>query len=146
MPRCSSPPTSGTAVGFHGISEQREDVGGVLRREVLNPAEERRVPHFGTDEDDRIEREEHRHLDEHRPAADSGLIFSRLELHHGLLLGRPVVLDALQRLHSGCTRRIAAIEAKERLASGKNSALTITVTASMASPKLPSSPLRKRMR
>ena len=36
-------------------AEQREDVCRILRREILNPPEERRVPHFEADEDDGVE-------------------------------------------------------------------------------------------
>src|SRR4249920_3286688 len=50
-------------------SEQIEDIGWILRREIVNPTEKRRVPHFNGDEQDLVEREKHRNLDHDRQAA-----------------------------------------------------------------------------
>ena len=47
-------------------AKQREHVGRIGRAEVPDPAEERRVPHLEGDEDDLVEREEHRNLHHHR--------------------------------------------------------------------------------
>ena len=48
-------------------AEQVEQVGRIGRREILDPAEERRVAHLDGDEQHLVEREEHRDLDQ-RPA------------------------------------------------------------------------------
>jgi hypothetical protein len=66
-------------VGSKGSRPNRlKIVGRVGRREVLDPAEERRVPHLDGDEQHLVEREEDRDLDQDRQQPASGLIFSFL--------------------------------------------------------------------
>jgi hypothetical protein len=54
-------------VGSKGIRPNRlKMVGRIRRRQILDPAEERRVPHLDGDEQHLVEREEHRDLDQDR--------------------------------------------------------------------------------
>ena len=50
-------------------AEQVEQAGRIGGRQVVDPAEERRVPHLDGDEQHLVEREEHRDLDDDRQAA-----------------------------------------------------------------------------
>jgi len=47
-------------------AEQREHAGRIGGREVFDPAEERRMTHFDGDEQDLVEREEYRDLEQDR--------------------------------------------------------------------------------
>ena len=84
-------------------AEQRKDVGRVLCREILDPAEEGRMAHVETDEDDGVERKEHRDLDQHGPATRERIdLLALVKLHHRLLLGSAIILESfLHRLHFG---------------------------------------------
>ena len=80
--------------------EQVEDRGRIGRREILDPAEERRVPHLDGDEQHLVEREEHRDLDHDRQAAGDRIdLLLLVELHQRLLLLHLVVAVALADRH-----------------------------------------------
>ena len=80
--------------------EQIEHRGRIGRREVLDPAEERRVPHLDGDEQHLVEREEDRDLDDDRQAAGDRIdLLLLVELHHRLLLLHLVVGEALADRH-----------------------------------------------
>ena len=80
-------------------AEQREHVGRIGRAKIPDPAEERRVPHLDGDENDLVEREEHRDLDHHRQTAGDRIDPLALEQLHLLLLllGAIVRIELLQR-------------------------------------------------
>ena len=82
-------------------AEQVEDVGRIGRRQVVDPAEERRVPHLDGDEQHFIEREEHRDLDGDRQAAGQRIDLLFLVQRHQflLLLGLVVGIARAQRGH-----------------------------------------------
>ena len=80
----------------------------------LDPAEERRMPHFDRDEQHLVEREEHRDLDQHRPATGDRVdLLLLVQLHQRLLLLDLVVRDSARgsTVISGCTAFIFAIDA-----------------------------------
>ncbi len=85
-----------------GERQQAEEVdegGGVGRREIVDPAVERRVAHLDGDVEHLIEREEHRDLDEDRQAAGHGIGADALvERHHLLVEPRLVLAEALAQL------------------------------------------------
>ena len=86
---------TGRAVGSQGIRpNSREHIGRIGRGKIPDPAEERRVPHLDGDENDLVEREEHRNLDHHRQAAGDWIDALALEQLHLLLL----LLDAIVRV------------------------------------------------
>ena len=73
-------------------AEQVEERGRIGRGQILDPAEERRVPHLDGDVEHLVEREEHRDLQQHRPAAGDRIdLLGLVELHHRLLLLHLVV-------------------------------------------------------
>ena len=74
-------------------AEQGKDVGRIDRRQVVDPAEERRVPHLDGHENDLVEREEHRDLHDHGQAAAGRVhLLGLVELHDlGLHLLRLVL-------------------------------------------------------
>ena len=79
--------------------EEIEDRGRIGCRKIADPAEERRVPHLDGDEQDLVEREEDRDLDQHRPAARDRIdLLLLVELHHRLLQAHAVVLEPLLQL------------------------------------------------
>ncbi len=80
-----------------GISPNRLNTDcRVGRGKVLDPAEERRVPHVDGDEQHLVQREEHGNLDHHRQAAGQRVdLLLLVKLHHLLLLLDLVVLEAL---------------------------------------------------
>ena len=89
-------------------AEQVEDVGRIGLREILDPAVERRLAHFDGDEQDLVEREEDRDLDQHRQTAGDRIDLLALEQLHLLLLLLHLVVGVfglqflelrLQRLH-----------------------------------------------
>ena len=88
------------AAGVHGMqAEEVEERGRIGRREVLDPAEERRVAHLDGDEEHLVEREEDRDLHRHRPAAGERIdLLLLVQLHQRLLLLDLVVLEALAEL------------------------------------------------
>ena len=96
-PRCRKWPNTGMQGRVERDQpEQVEDVGRVGRRQVLDPAVERRVPHLDRDEQHLVEREEHRHLDQDRQAAGQRIdLLLLVELHQRLLLLHLVVGVAL---------------------------------------------------
>ena len=101
-PRCRKWPITGTIVGSNGNqAEQIEDVGRIRRREVVDPAEERRVPHLDGDEQHLVEREEHRNLDRDRQTAGQRIDLLLLVERHQLLLllGLVVGIARAQRRH-----------------------------------------------
>src|SRR5690606_13653465 len=75
----------------------------VRRRQIMNPAKERRMTHFDGDINGLIKREEHRNLHKDRQAAGHRIeLFLAVKLHHLLLETRLVILvPFLQRLHLG---------------------------------------------
>ena len=76
--------------------EQVEEVGRIGRRQILDPAEERRVAHFDGDEQHLVEREEHRDLQgDGKTAGDRVDLLLLVDLHHLLLLLHLVVGIAL---------------------------------------------------
>src|SRR6185369_8716751 len=77
-------------------SEQVEDRGRIGRREVLDPAVERRVAHFDGDEQHLVEREEYRDLQrDGKATGDRVDLLLAVDLHHLLLLLLAVVRIAL---------------------------------------------------
>ncbi len=77
-------------------AEQVEQVGRIRRRQILDPAEERRVPHFDGDEQHLVEREEHRNLHhDGKATGDRVDLLLLVDLHHLLLLLHLVVGIAL---------------------------------------------------
>ena len=101
MPRCRNWPNTGmTRRVERQQPEQVEQVGRVRRREVLDPAVERRVPHLDRDEQHLVEREEHRNLHQDRQAAGQRIdLLLLVELHQRLLLLHLVVAVALADRH-----------------------------------------------
>ena len=80
--------------------EQREQVCRIDRRQVLDPAVERRVAHLDRHEQHLVEREEDRDLDQDRQAAGGGVdLLALVEGHHLLVELLPVVAEALAQLH-----------------------------------------------
>ncbi len=79
MPIARKCPMSGSAVGSKGNRPNRLKtlVGSGCDKSLIQP-KKGALPHFDRDEQDLVEREEHRDLNDHRQAAATGLIFSRL--------------------------------------------------------------------
>src|SRR2546423_12800875 len=77
----------------HGAGHQnRQNVIGIERREVMDPQHERGVPKFDRGEQDPVKRNEHRNLHEDREAAAERIDLLRLvELHHCLVHLLPVL-------------------------------------------------------
>src|SRR2546428_508156 len=72
--------------------EDRQDVVGVLHRQVLHPQEERRLPELDGHVQDVEERDEHGDLEEHRQAAAYRVHLPLLvEFHELLVEPLPVV-------------------------------------------------------
>src|SRR5260221_788477 len=82
-------------------TKQIEDIGRVLRREIVDPAKEWRMPHFNGDEQNFIEREEDWDLDRDRQTACERVdLLPLVELHQFLLLPGLVVGETFaQRGH-----------------------------------------------
>ena len=81
-------------------AEEIEHARRIGRRKVLDPAEERRVPHLDRDEQHLVEREEHRDLHEDGQAAGGRVhLLLLVQLHHRLLLAHAIVAVAVLELH-----------------------------------------------
>ena len=82
-------------------AEQRENIGRIRRRQIVDPAEERRVPHFDGDEQHFVQREEHRNLDCYRQTTGQRIDLLLLVERHQLLLllGLVVGIARFQRGH-----------------------------------------------
>ena len=81
-------------------AEQVDEGGRIGRREIVDPAEKRRMPHLDRHEQHLVERKEHRNLDHDRQAAGQRVGPDLLVHRHDfLLLARLVVGKALADLH-----------------------------------------------
>ena len=101
-PRCRKLPDHGKRRRVErNEAEQVEDVGRIRRRQIVDPAEERRVPHFDGDEQHLVEREEHRNLDGYRQTTGQRIDLLLLVERHQLLLllGLVVGIARAQRGH-----------------------------------------------
>ena len=80
-------------------AEQVDEGRRIGRREIVDPAVERRVPHLDRDIERLVEREEHRNLDDDRQAARHRVGADALvERHHLLVEALLVVAEALAQL------------------------------------------------
>ncbi len=80
-------------------SEAVEDRGRILRRKILDPAEERRVAHLDGDEHHLVKGEEDRNLDHDRQTARGRVgAFLLVKRHHLLIEALLVVAEALAQL------------------------------------------------
>ena len=107
-------------------AEQIDDRGRIRRRQVVDPAIERRMAHLDGDEQHFVEREEHRNCEQHRQAARHRVhLLALVQLHHLLLL-----LGADRRRSAPCSASISgwtffifAMDFAERLARGRATSL-----------------------
>src|ERR1700751_1265918 len=115
-------------MGRWGKWQEAEKVGKrgrVRRRQIVNPAEEGRMPHLDRHKQHFVEREEHRDLNHDRQAAGQWIGADTLvERHHLLLLAGLVVRKALaqfldlrlQELHlAHCVVRFVGEREEEQL-------------------------------
>src|SRR6516162_6553770 len=115
-------------MGWWGERQEAEKVGKrsrVRRRQIVNPAEERRMPHLDRHKQHFVEREEHRDLKHNRQATGQWIGANTLvERHHLLLLAGLVVRKALaqfldlglQELHlAHCVVRLVGKREEEQL-------------------------------
>ena len=118
-------------------SEQIEQRRGIGRGEIVDPAEERRLPHLDRAEQNLVEREEDGDLDQHRQTTRHRIdLLALVELHDLLLLLRLIVLEA--RLDASPSPAAASSSGsssdRTHRRAGRRASLIRTVSNMMARP------------